>query len=191
MGTANIVGKYKGYFNIVMRPSANMPGAPNDLIGKLMAFSGAGVEGGGLVQTQIMFDFDNKFATLEDITLTPSTEAPMDTQYVYHSARGDGTPGSTNMELPLEPDPDVPGNYIVTYWLKLEMSSSGAVHGPAETSIRLEISQLRDGSIAFVTHVADTEEGNWIPGTALPSPPFPPLKPMPDWRGRADKVESA
>jgi len=187
MGTANISGKYEGYFNIVMRPSANMPGSPDDLIGKLMAFSGS--SNGALVQTKITFDFDNKLVTVEDVTLTPSTEAPMDTQYVYWKARGDDAPDSTDMELPIEDQGD--GIYKITYWLTLVMSSSGTVLGPQKTDIRLEISQLRDGSIAFVTYVADTDEGNWIPGTALPSPPFPPLQPMPDWRGRADKVESA
>jgi len=177
MGTPNIAGQYKGPVSVVVR--ASQPGPDGQQEGKVQAYSSSSE--GTSVSAEITFDFDNKAVILQDGLLTPKFGAPMSTKMAYE-ARGD-MDGNTNV-LSMQEDPDVPGNYIVSYYWKVESEGgSGPSAGPVNTSITLEITQLIDDSIAFVTYI--DPEGNGIPGTALPG--FP-LGATPDWRGRIEKI---
>jgi len=176
MGTPNLSGQYSGPIAIAVLAAFGPP----EMKGKTQAYSMPRVDSTSDVTT-LKLDFDSKVAILEDGRLVPSFTAPMPSAYVNYTARSDQN-GDSNV-LTFEPDPDNAGNYVVHYHWKVEPQSPEAPSTEADTTITLEITELKDGSLAIVTAMG----ANGIPGTPLP-PDFPPVGPSPDWRGLLKKI---
>jgi len=179
MGTPNITGQYSGTYNIVVRATTNDGGQ----LGLVQAFSGTADD--PLGATTWKWDFANKVVIVENGRLTPRPgAAPLPiVDFFNYEIYTDSTKQSNVLSFQPDPDPDAPGFYIVNYYFKVIPNGNEnlPLQPEAETNIRLEITQLKDGSIAVVT----APGANGIPGTPLPSP-FP-RGATPDWRGRATK----
>ena len=165
MGTPNISGRYEGTYDVVVRKEG----------GKVQAYSGPLGGGQGGVAWSFDFSSEPKTVTLEKGRLTPAPGLPL--PWLNYEARATGGGAA----LPLTDNGD--GTYTVQSYV-WQVFPVGAPLGPyGTTSITLEITQLLDDSIAVVT----AQGAHGLPGTPLPSPPFPGAA-TPDWRGRASKV---
>jgi len=178
MGTPNITGQYSGTYNIVVRATTNDDGQ----LGLVQAFSGTADD--PLGATKWKWDFDNKVVVLDNGRLTPRPGAaplPIINFFNYETYADDTKQSNV---LSFIEDDEAPGFYIVHYYFKAipNGDENFPLQPEEDTNIRLEITQLKDGSIVVVT----APGANGIPGTPL-NPPFP-RGAAPDWRGRATKV---
>jgi len=176
MSNQTISGQYKGTYNIVVRSAEESNPA---FFKKAQAFSGTADD--PLGTTAWEWDFDNMVVKIDNGRLTPEPDAPPlpIIQYFDYAAYTDDTKQSQVLSVVHTPEPDNENIYTVSYYWTV--TANMPFSQGADTNIKLEITQLKDGSIAIVTVAGE----NGIPGTVLPDN-FP-HKATPDWRGRATK----
>jgi len=171
MGTPAITGTYRGVGRILIRASSTA-----DYAGQTMAASMCDVEW--------TWNFTNHTLLIDDGKLYPSTQAPLPfNQCVDYEIR---QPGGGAQPIPFVDNLD--GTYTVPYQFTIIPPFTLPVQPQANTTIRLEISQLYDCADTppgvlnriSVTTVEDFWRG--IPGRPLPEPPFF-RNATPSWEG--------